>query len=103
MADRGFTITASASTDVVAYRVTLTKGTEVLSKDFPDDASIAVPGEPTKRRFDLAGDAAFPNLDGVYAVEVRAIDDAGNTSPPLAGSLTLDFVAPDAPADFAAF
>lgn len=104
MADRGFDFTASASTDVVAYRVTLSQGgTQVGTKDYADNASIAHPTDPSKRHIDLAGDSAFPNLDGTYQVEVRAVDDAGNTSGPLVGSLTLDFVAPDAPTNFAPF
>ena len=101
--DRGFSFTASTSPDVVAYRVTLSKGGSVAgSKDYPD-AEIVDPNDSSKRRIDLAGDSAFPNLDGVYDVEVLAVDDAGNTSSPLLGSLTLDFVAPDAPSGFEAF
>lgn len=103
MADRGFSITKSASSDVIGYRVTLLQGGVLIgTKDYAD-AAVVDPNDPNKRRFDLAGDPAFPNLDGVYDVEVRAIDDAGNTSPPLVGSLTVDFVIPDAPTGFAAF
>lgn len=103
MADRGFKITKSASADVVAYRVTLLQGGAAIgTKDYPD-ASVVDPSDPNKRVFDLAGDPAFPNLDGKYDVEVRTIDDAGNISPPLLGALTLDFVAPEAPTNFEAF
>lgn len=103
MADRGFSFVASTSDDVVAYRVTLSKdGSAVGSKDYPD-AEIVDPADSSKRRIDLADDSSFPNLDGVYAVEVLAVDDAGNTSSPLLGSLSLDFVAPDAPTGFEAF
>jgi hypothetical protein len=102
--DRGFTFTASSSTDVVAYRVSLARGgVPVGSKEYPDDAGIAHPTDPSKRRIDLASDPDFPSLDGTYNVEVRAIDDAGNPSAPLGGVLTLDFVAPEAPTGFAAF
>lgn len=103
MADRGFVITASTSEDVVAYRVILLlDGVEVGRKDYPDDESIAHEDE-TKRRFDLSDDPDWPNLDGKYEVQVMAVDDAGNTSVPLGGALTLDFVAPDAPTDFVVF
>lgn len=105
MAHRGFKIDASLSADIVAYRVTLfdQAGNQAATKDFPDDASIAVAGEPTKRQFTLAGDPAFGGLDGTYTVETRAIDDAGNPSPPLGGALSLDFVPPTAPTNFEAF
>jgi len=102
--DRGFDITASPSTDVVGYQVTLTgDGGFTESVDYNDDAQIAHPTDINKRRFDLASDPRWPNLDGTFQVQVRAIDDAGNTSAGLPGEISIDFVEPDPPSDFTVF
>lgn len=100
--NRGFKFTPSASQDVVAYRVTLLRGPGIVgTKDYPaGELTVEADGKIT---IDLAGDPAFPNLDGQYDVQVAAVDDGGNVSPPLAGSLTLDFVAPEAPTAFEPF
>lgn len=98
---RGITFVPSDSTDVVAYRVRLTLDSFDEAVDYPvSDLSV---GSDGKVSIDMSTDPQWEGLDGTYAVEIRAIDDAGNPSSPLAGSLSIDFVAPNPPTDFGTF
>ena len=103
--DKGFTITKSASADVATYRVTLSQnGKAVGTEDYAAGAAaLQVAGDPTKLSFDLQGDPRWSDLQGTYDVAVEAIDAAGNSSPALDGSLTLDFVPPAPPTGFTPF
>jgi len=113
----GFHITISDA-DIVAHRVTLLQsGTQVGEYDYADAAVVYVPSEPddppapqpTMRTFELG--ASGPGgtywidlgLDGTYDVEHRSIDDGGNVSAPLAGVLSVDFVAPGVATNFDPF
>lgn len=102
MASTSVWFTPSTSEDVVAYKVSLFEpdGTLFGSKDYPVAELSVNPDDTSKIGVNLVDDPDWPLMDNLYTVEIRAIDDAGNLSIPLSGSIIVDEVAPEPPTGF---
>lgn len=83
---------ASPSPDVVGYKLYIADALDQLNYD---SQSFEL-GNVTE--IDMATLDGMTTTDGVYAIGVTAVDDAGNeSSMSTAAEVPLDFSAPDAP------